>query len=51
MTTDTVRELLYVDKDLWRADCADIREFYAKFGGRVPDKLLKELEKLENNVR
>ncbi len=51
VTTDTVRELLYVDKDLWRADCADIREFYAKFGGRVPDKLLKELEKLENNVR
>ena len=51
ITTDTVRDLLYVDKALWRDDCESIRGFYARFGGRVPQKLRDELEKLENNVK
>lgn len=51
VTLDTVRDLLYVDKALWRDDCESIRGFYAMFGGRVPQKLLDELQRLENSVK
>ena len=47
---ETVRDLLYVDKALWKEDCAGIREFYAKFGGRVPKKLMEELDTLEKSL-
>jgi phosphoenolpyruvate carboxykinase (GTP) len=47
---DTVRSLLYVDRALWKEDCAGIREFYAKFGGRVPKELTEELDKLERSL-
>lgn len=51
VTLDTVRDLLYVDKALWRDDCESIRGFYAMFGGRVPQKLRDELQRLENSVK
>ena len=47
---ETVRDLLYVDKALWKEDCAGIRGFYAKFGGRVPKKLIEELDTLEKSL-
>jgi phosphoenolpyruvate carboxykinase (GTP) len=47
---DTVRSLLYVDRALWKEDCAGIRGFYAKFGGRVPKELTQELDKLERSL-
>ena len=40
-------ELLRVDVDEWRNEIPAIREYYAKFGDRVPGALLAELEALE----
>ena len=51
MSADELGELLAVDKELWRAECDGIREFYAKFGDKLPEKLAAELEKLENNLK
>lgn len=50
ITTDTVRGLLNVDKDLWKEEVAGIKEFYAKFGDRLPAALKDQLAKLEANL-
>ena len=44
--TDTVSELLSVDKELWLEDCKAIRDFYAQVGDRVPTELYDELAAL-----
>ncbi|MBO5976160.1 MAG: phosphoenolpyruvate carboxykinase (GTP) [Oscillospiraceae bacterium] len=51
MSEAELAELLEVDKELWRAECAGIREFYGKFGEKLPAKLMEEREKLENNLK
>lgn len=50
ITTATVKDLLTVDKDLWKEEAAGIREFYAKFGDKLPKELAKELNTLEANL-
>jgi len=50
ITTDTVAGLLTVDKDLWKEEVKGIKEFYAKFGDKLPKELETELEKLEANL-
>ena len=39
--------ILNVDKDLWKAEVPGIKEFYAKFGDKLPEKLQAELDNLE----
>ncbi len=51
MGRDDLAELLAVDKELWRAECEGIREFYGKFGEKLPTKLMQQLEMLENNLK
>ena len=51
VTTDTVRELLSVDKELWLEDCAAIRDFYKQVGDRVPAELYDELAALEARLQ
>ena len=50
ITEETIAGLLSVDKDLWREEAAGIREFYKKFGDKLPKELMAELEKLEANL-
>jgi len=50
MSTDTLRGLLTVDADLWRKETAGIREFYKKFGCRLPGELKNCLEDLEKRL-
>lgn len=45
--TAAVADLLTVDKNLWLDEVKGIKEFYAKFGDRLPAALQTELEKLE----
>ncbi|MBO7327602.1 MAG: phosphoenolpyruvate carboxykinase (GTP), partial [Lentisphaeria bacterium] len=42
-----LEELLKVDVDGWKNELAMIKEHYAKFGDRLPQELLKQLEALE----
>ena len=50
ITEETVADLLSVDKELWKAEAEGIREFYKKFGEKLPKELMAELEKLEKNL-
>lgn len=50
VTVDTIKELLTVDKALWKEEAKGIHEFYAKFGSRLPAKLNEELANLEKRL-
>ena len=45
-----MKELLTVDTDLWKQECAGIREFYQKFGEKLPPRLREELDGLEERL-
>ncbi len=47
ITTETVADLLSVDKDLWKEEAAGIEEFYKKFGEKLPKELSEELANLK----
>ncbi len=47
ITVDVVKDLLSVDKELWKEETKGIHEFYAKFGDRLPKELNEELAALE----
>ena len=46
----TLRELLNVDRALWKQEVEGIEEFYAMFGEKLPETLRAELEKLKKNL-
>lgn len=50
ISLDTMKELLSVDKESWKADLDSIKAFYAKIGNTIPKELLSELETLEANL-
>jgi phosphoenolpyruvate carboxykinase (GTP) len=50
VTIDTIRELLTIDNQSWLEDVANIKEFYAQVGDRVPAELYDELAVLEANL-
>ena len=47
---ETLKGILEVDNDLWKAEIGGIEEFYAKFGDKLPAELVKELETLKANL-
>ena len=47
ITTETVADLLSVDKDLWKEEAKGIEEFYKKFGEKLPKEMSEELKNLE----
>lgn len=51
LTTDTIRDLLTVDRESWLLDVTNIREFYAQIGDHMPKELYEELDKLEANLK
>jgi len=44
LSPETLRELFRVDLDDWEVDLADTREFFAKFGDRLPSALRDEYQ-------
>ncbi len=46
----TLEGLLSVDVDSWKADVANIKEFYAQVGERVPAEMFSELAALEERL-
>ena len=51
VTLDTIKDLLTVDKASWLEDVANIKEFYAQVGARVPQALYDELAALEARLQ
>ena len=49
-TIEDLRSIVSVEKPYWLEDVKSIKEFYAKFGDKLPKELAKELETLEANV-
>ncbi len=50
VTPETMEELLSVSQNCWREEVANVKEFYAKFNGKVPAALREELKKLEERL-
>lgn len=50
MDRETLAGLLTVDRDTWKTEAANIREFYKKFGDKLPKELSDELDRLEKNL-
>ena len=54
VTPEMLTKLLAVDKDLWMDEVAEMRRYYnddiAAKGGRIPEALIKELDKLEERL-
>ena len=46
----TLENLLDVDIDIWKKETEEIREFYKKFGDRLPKELHNQLEQLEQRL-
>ena len=47
VTVETLRQLLTLDAESWRENCAGIREYFEQFGDKLPHELHDELEALE----
>ncbi len=51
ITTDTIKDLLSVDKESWIEETKGIEKFYEEIGDRVPKELHAELDKLKKNLQ
>ena len=51
VSLDSLKSILEVEKELWQEDAKGIEEFYAKFGDKIPQVLVDELETLKKNVQ
>lgn len=49
ITTEKLKELLYIDKEAWSKDIEGIEKFFSLFGERFPNELKQELDILKNN--
>jgi len=47
VSDEAMKELLKVDKNEWKKEIESIKEYYAKFGDRLPRELARQLEALE----
>ncbi len=50
VTLEVVKGLLNVDHDLWKEDVVSIKEFYEKFGDKLPEALREQLAALEGRL-
>ena len=50
LTAQTLADLLSVDVDSWKADIANIKEFYEMVGDHVPAEMWEELAALEKRL-
>jgi phosphoenolpyruvate carboxykinase (GTP) len=50
LTSEQVKNLLTVDRELWKKEAEGIEKFYQKFGGTLPQELRAQLAKLKKNL-
>ena len=51
VSLESLESILEVEKELWQEDAKGIEEFYAKFGDKIPQVLVDELNTLKKNVQ
>ncbi len=51
MSADALDELLSVDKEAWREDVENIKEYFAQFGDKLPAEIKHQLEILDSNLK
>ena len=47
---ETLKSILEVDKETWKKEAAEIEEHYKKFGDRLPNELVNQLNNLKANL-
>jgi phosphoenolpyruvate carboxykinase (GTP) len=47
---ENMKELLRIDTGAWKAEIPDIARHFAEFGGRLPERLKRQLEELKNRL-
>ena len=50
MPDDELEQILAVDPEEWKAEIPPIREFFAKFGDRLPAEVGAQLDALEERL-
>ena len=45
-----IKGLLTIDKQVWLEDVANIEEYFAQFGDKLPKEMADELAKLKANL-
>lgn len=48
---EVMKDLLSVDKNLWKEDMANLKEFYNKIGERMPAEMLNQLSAFEDRLK
>ncbi|MFR8643550.1 MAG: phosphoenolpyruvate carboxykinase domain-containing protein, partial [Monoglobus pectinilyticus] len=50
ISAEELDALLSVDKEVWKEDVENIKEYFAQFGDRLPADIKKQLEILDKNL-
>ncbi len=50
ISDETLTELLSIDKEAWKEDLANQREFFAQFGDKLPKEIKESMDTLEKNL-
>lgn len=50
ISPETMNELLNVNKQDWNEEVREMRNYYKRFGDRLPDGLVKEMNSLEHRL-
>jgi phosphoenolpyruvate carboxykinase (GTP) len=51
ISAEALRDLTSIDTSLWRKEVAEIREYLAKYGERLPAALVRELDRTESRLQ
>ena len=50
ITDEALTELLSIDKEAWKEDLANQREFFAQFGDKLPKEIVESMDALEKKL-
>lgn len=51
ISDEQMKDILSVDKEAWLKEAGEIKEFYKKFGSKLPKELAEEADKLEKRLK
>jgi phosphoenolpyruvate carboxykinase (GTP) len=48
---DTLRRLLFIDKEAWKKEVSDLEIYFSRFGEKLPQEIHEELKSLEDRLQ